>query len=131
MLHSKTGVCDQFYRKAVVQSHRSPPVLPVQFSEVATAGWAGPRYQGLQDQSNNSTKASTEMFSTSSSNRHKIGPFSSIRDSAPGDLSIVEADSIAPIMAAVAAWDDVFDITIAPAVTAEEGLQLAQQLAQG
>ena len=49
----------------------------------------------------------------------------------PACISIVEADSIAPIMAAVAAWDDMFDITVVPAVAAEEGLQLAQQLAQG
>ena len=49
----------------------------------------------------------------------------------PACISIVEADNIGPIMAAVAAWDDVFDITVVPAVTAEEGLQLVQQMAQG
>ncbi len=49
----------------------------------------------------------------------------------PAAITISEADSIAPIMAAVAAWDDVFDITVVPAVTAEEGLRLAQQMMQG
>lgn len=49
----------------------------------------------------------------------------------PAGISIIEADNIAPIMAAVAAWDDVFDITIVPAVTAEEGLQLAKQMMEG
>ncbi len=43
-------------------------------------------------------------------------------------ITIAEAESIAPIMAAVVAWADVFDFTIHPAVTAEEGLQLAQQM---
>jgi hypothetical protein len=43
-------------------------------------------------------------------------------------ISLVEADSAAPIMSAIAEWDDVFNFTVAPAVTAEEGLQLAQQL---
>ena len=63
MDHSKTGVCDQFYRNAVVQSYRIPSVFPFQFSEVATVVWAGSRYQGLQDPSNGSTKSSTEMYS--------------------------------------------------------------------
>ena len=48
----------------------------------------------------------------------------------PAVISIAEADSVAPIMAVVAQWDDVFDITVFPAVTAEEGLQLAQQMMQ-
>ena len=48
----------------------------------------------------------------------------------PACISIAEADNIGPIMAAVAAWDDVFDITVIPAVTAEEGLQMAQQMTQ-
>lgn len=46
----------------------------------------------------------------------------------PACISIMEADSIAPIMAATAAWDDVFEITVVPAVTAEEGLRLAKQM---
>ena len=46
----------------------------------------------------------------------------------PNVITIAEADSIAPIMAAISAWDDVLDITVVPAVTAEEGLQMAQQM---
>ena len=49
----------------------------------------------------------------------------------PAVISVAEADSIAPIMAVVAQWDDFFDISVFPAVTAEEGLQLAQQMMQG
>lgn len=49
----------------------------------------------------------------------------------PAVISIAEADSVAPIMAAVAAWDDFFDITVVPAITAEEGIQLAKQMMQG
>jgi hypothetical protein len=49
----------------------------------------------------------------------------------PQVVAIFEADSVAPILAVTAAWGDVFDITVAPAVTAEEGLQLAQQMMQG
>ena len=45
-------------------------------------------------------------------------------------VSIVEADSVAPIMATLAAWDDLFDFRVAPAVTADEGLRLAQQMAK-
>ena len=49
----------------------------------------------------------------------------------PTLISITEADSVAPIMAAVADWDDFFDTTVVPAITAEEGLQLAKQMMQG
>lgn len=48
----------------------------------------------------------------------------------PQVVAIFEADSVAPILAVTAAWGDVFDITVVPAVTAEEGLQLAQQMMQ-
>jgi len=53
-----------------------------------------------------------------------------LQTSDPAVISIDEADSNAPIMAAVAQWDDFYDITVIPAVTAEEGLQLAQQMMQ-
>jgi uncharacterized protein with GYD domain len=43
-------------------------------------------------------------------------------------IAIVEGEDIAPAMATVAAWSDVLDTTITPAVTAEEGLRLAQQI---
>jgi hypothetical protein len=33
------------------------------------------------------------------------------------------------MMSAIADWDDVFDFTVLPAVSAEEGLQLAKQTA--
>ena len=45
----------------------------------------------------------------------------------PNVIVVVEADSIAPIMAATSAWDDLDDITVIPAVTAEEGMALARQ----
>ncbi|HEY65268.1 MAG TPA: DUF3303 family protein [Caldilineae bacterium] len=48
----------------------------------------------------------------------------------PSVISIIEADNVASIMAAVAGWDDVFDVTIVPAITAEEGLELARQIMQ-
>ena len=46
----------------------------------------------------------------------------------PQVINVFEADSVAPIMAAISAWDDVFEISVYPAVTAEEGLKLAQQM---
>ncbi len=46
-------------------------------------------------------------------------------------VSIFEADSNAPIMAMTAAWGDVFDIDVYPAVTVEQGLQFAQQMMAG
>jgi len=46
----------------------------------------------------------------------------------PMVISIEEADSIAPLMAAVGGWSDLFDMTIIPAVSAEEGLKLASQM---
>jgi hypothetical protein len=49
----------------------------------------------------------------------------------PNIISIAEADSIAPVMAATAAWDDVLDWTVVPAIAAEEGIQLAKQMMQG
>ena len=48
----------------------------------------------------------------------------------PKVILICEADSIDPIFAMSAAWDDVFDITVIPAITAEEGLKLAKQMIQ-
>lgn len=46
-------------------------------------------------------------------------------------VSILEADDNAPIFAISAQWGDVFDIKVSPAVTGEEGLQLARQMMQG
>lgn len=49
----------------------------------------------------------------------------------PVVLVISEAESVTPIMAALADWDDVFDMTVVPAVTAEQGLELARQMGAG
>jgi hypothetical protein len=46
----------------------------------------------------------------------------------PTVISIFEADSVAPIMGTLAEWGDVFDICVYPAITAEEGLELAKQM---
>jgi hypothetical protein len=43
-------------------------------------------------------------------------------------ITIAEADSALPILAAIAPWSDMFEFTVAPAVTAEEGLRAAQQM---
>jgi hypothetical protein len=46
----------------------------------------------------------------------------------PNVITVFEADGIAPIMAATGPWDDVFDFTIVPAVSAEDGLKIAQKM---
>jgi hypothetical protein len=46
-------------------------------------------------------------------------------------VSIFEADDNAPIFAISAQWGDVFNIKVVPAVTAEQGLKLAQQMMAG
>ena len=46
----------------------------------------------------------------------------------PSVIVIFEAEDIAGMMQNFVAWDDAYDITIVPAVSAEEGLQLAQQM---
>jgi hypothetical protein len=46
----------------------------------------------------------------------------------PHTIVIFEADSFAPMMASSMAWRDIFDITIVPAITGEEGLKLAKQM---
>ena len=46
-------------------------------------------------------------------------------------ISIMEADSNEPIFAISAQWGDVFNIKVSPAITGEQGLQLAQQMMQG
>jgi hypothetical protein len=45
----------------------------------------------------------------------------------PCAILVVEAASMAPQMAAVADWDDIFQITIVPAVTAEDGMRFAKE----
>ena len=51
-----------------------------------------------------------------------------LQTNTPRVISIDEADNIAPIMAATMPWMDVFDITVVPAISAEEGLKLASQM---
>jgi hypothetical protein len=46
-------------------------------------------------------------------------------------LTIAEGDSIETMLAATVPWQDFFDFTITPAVTAEEGLRLFQKMMPG
>jgi len=46
----------------------------------------------------------------------------------PSVVTILEADSVAPIMASIGAWDDVFDIVVIPAVTHKEGMEIAKKM---
>jgi hypothetical protein len=43
-------------------------------------------------------------------------------------VGLVGSGRIAPIMAISTEWGDVLDITVVPAATAEEGLELAKQM---
>ncbi len=47
----------------------------------------------------------------------------------PNVVLAVEGESVAALLGAVAEWDDVFEFTIIPAITAEEGIAAAPQLA--
>lgn len=49
----------------------------------------------------------------------------------PYSIVVFEADDIAPIMLFYAAWEDMLDITVVPAITAEEGLKCAEQMMAG
>ena len=46
----------------------------------------------------------------------------------PTLVVIAEADTIAPIMAATSDWDDVISFTVVPAVTAEQGMEIAKKM---
>ncbi|MCA1740653.1 MAG: DUF3303 domain-containing protein [Actinobacteria bacterium] len=46
----------------------------------------------------------------------------------PSVFAVVETDSMAPLMALRAEWDDLFDIEVSPVVTAEEGLEMLRQM---
>lgn len=46
----------------------------------------------------------------------------------PQVVLIAEADSVAPMMAATRAWDDLYEFKVYPAVTAKEGLEIAKQM---
>jgi hypothetical protein len=47
----------------------------------------------------------------------------------PTTIVILEADSAQSLMAIRAVWSDVFDITVVPALTLQEGLAAAQAMA--
>ncbi len=47
----------------------------------------------------------------------------------PGLIVIAEADDPTPMMRAIADWDDLMDLTVVPALTAEQGLEFAKNLA--
>ena len=49
----------------------------------------------------------------------------------PAVIAVFEAENNAPIMALTTAWADMFDITVVPAVTGEQGLELAKQMTGG
>ena len=51
-----------------------------------------------------------------------------LQTNTPHVILVYEADNIAPIMATSMPWADLLDITVVPAVTAEEGLKLASQM---
>jgi len=46
-------------------------------------------------------------------------------------IAVAEADHVASIMQAIVDWDDVFDLSVVPAVTAEQGLEMAKQMQTG
>jgi len=46
----------------------------------------------------------------------------------PHVIVVFEADNYATIMAANMPWADIFDFSVFPAVTAEQGLKLAKQM---
>ncbi len=48
----------------------------------------------------------------------------------PAVISIFEASEYEPIMELTLTWGDVFDISVFPATTPEEGLQLGPQILQ-
>ncbi|MGO4525158.1 DUF3303 domain-containing protein [Microvirga sp. 2MCAF35] len=43
-------------------------------------------------------------------------------------FAIEEFDNVASLMAAIVDWDDVVDLTVMPAMTAKQGLELARQM---
>jgi hypothetical protein len=50
--------------------------------------------------------------------------------SLPHVVATFEADSVEPLMALLADWDDHFHITVAPSTTAEDGLKVVEQMMQ-
>ena len=46
----------------------------------------------------------------------------------PHVIIVAEANEVAPMMMATEAWGDLFDFTVVPAITAEDGLKLISQM---
>jgi len=46
----------------------------------------------------------------------------------PDLVMIVETNDLSNIMASTVAWDDLFDFRVVPAVTAEQGLEMAKKM---
>ena len=46
----------------------------------------------------------------------------------PSIVVIAESDDIGPMMAALGDWDDVMSWTVVPAVTAEQGMEMARKM---
>ncbi len=57
-----------------------------------------------------------------------IGEYWTLSDD-PTLITIGEVDNVAAMMSAIADWDDVFEFTVLPAMSAEEGMQIAKQMA--
>lgn len=49
----------------------------------------------------------------------------------PSVVAIFEADSVAPIFQTLGEWGDLFEFNVVPAITAEEGLRLAERMTGG
>ncbi len=49
----------------------------------------------------------------------------------PTLIAIAEADDATPIMMGITEWDDFLDLTVVPALTAEQGLELARRMQGG
>ena len=47
----------------------------------------------------------------------------------PSVVVVTETDDVASILAATSAWDDFFSWTVVPAVTFEQGLEIARKMA--
>ncbi len=45
----------------------------------------------------------------------------------PGLIVVSESDDVAPIMSAIADWDDIINLTVGPALTAERGLEWVKE----
>jgi putative heme iron utilization protein len=49
----------------------------------------------------------------------------------PNLVVVAKADHITQLWPTIAAWDDVMELTVYPAVTAEEGLEVLKQIPPG